>query len=96
MESAPAAVTPLRRVTAAYLSLYSRLPPGIQLVGLQLLLPAFFIVMFCFCYIAAFSAPTVDHAPVAVIGSEQVASELQDEADGTLFSDRLRLSGQWY
>lgn len=61
------APTGLRRLTSAYRRMYCRLPPGVQLVGLQLWLPLVFIVLFCLCYIEAFHAPSVHHAPVGVV-----------------------------
>jgi hypothetical protein len=44
----------------------------------------FFIVMFCFCYLASFSAPAVHDAPIAVVGTQQEAAQLEDEAGGAL------------
>lgn len=77
-------ISPWRRFTTAYRRQYSKLPPSVQLVGMQLWLPMFFIVMFCFCYLASFSAPTIEDAPVSVIGSEQLAAELEESAGGVL------------
>ncbi len=56
---------------------YSTLHPSLQLIGLQLWLPLFFIVGFCLCYIAAFHAPHPHDVPVAVIGSSSAAADLQ-------------------
>ncbi|GAA4266761.1 ABC transporter permease [Frondihabitans peucedani] len=47
---------------------YGRLHPSLQLIGLQLWLPLFFIVMFCLCYVAAFHAPHPHEVPVAMVG----------------------------
>lgn len=47
---------------------YARLHPSLQLIGLQLWLPLFFIIMFCLCYVAAFHAPHPHEVPVALVG----------------------------
>jgi len=60
---------------------YSTLHPSLQLIGLQLWLPLFFIVGFCLCYIAAFHAPHPHDVPVAVVGS---SAELQTTLDERL------------
>ncbi|MCJ0701878.1 ABC transporter permease [Frigoribacterium faeni] len=60
---------------------YSTLHPSLQLIGLQLWLPLFFIVGFCLCYIAAFHAPHPHDVPVAIVGS---SSELQTTLDERL------------
>jgi len=56
-----------------YRTLYAKLPPGAQMIGLQLWLPLVFVIAFCFCYIAAFHQPSPHQVPVAVVGqSSQV------------------------
>jgi len=60
---------------------YSTLHPSLQLIGLQLWLPLFFIVGFCLCYIAAFHAPHPHDVPIAVVGSSSAASTLQADLD---------------
>jgi hypothetical protein len=60
---------------------YSTLHPSLQLIGLQLWLPLFFIVGFCLCYIAAFHAPHPHDVPVAVVGSSSAAADLQTGLD---------------
>jgi len=60
---------------------YSTLHPSLQLIGLQLWLPLFFIVGFCLCYIAAFHAPHPHDVPIAVVGSSSAASSLQSDLD---------------
>jgi hypothetical protein len=62
--------TPVQRYRAAY----AKLPPGLQLVGLQVWMPVFFVCLFCFCYVNAFHAPAVRNAPVAVVGSAEMAT----------------------
>lgn len=52
-----------------YRSAYATLPPGLQLVGLQVWMPIFFVSLFCLCYINAFHAPAVRDAPVAVVSA---------------------------
>jgi hypothetical protein len=64
---------------------YSKLPPSLQLIGLQLWLPLCFICLFCFCYILAFHSPTVRNAPIAVVGSSSVVSQLK-QGTGTTFA----------
>ncbi|NLU84998.1 ABC transporter permease [Rhodococcus sp. HNM0569] len=63
---APGDGAPGRGPLAAWRRFYSTLPPAVQLIGLQLWLPVFFIILFCLCYIAAFHAPKVHDAPVAL------------------------------
>jgi hypothetical protein len=58
---------------------YSTLHPSLQLIGLQLWLPLFFIVGFCLCYIAAFHAPHPHDVPVAVVGSSAELRTALDE-----------------
>ena len=47
-----------------------------QLIGLQLWLPTFFVILFCFCYVFAFHSPTAHNVPVAVVGNGQTTSAL--------------------
>jgi hypothetical protein len=65
---------------------YEKLPPGVQLIGLQLWLPFFFVIAFCFCYVLAFHAPAPKDLPVAIVGSSsqttQAASALQTQTKG--------------
>lgn len=69
------AVTPLSRpsLRGRYRSWYQTLPPALQMIGLQLWLPIFFVIAFVFCYLFAFHAPAFHHIPVAVVGQSQVA-----------------------
>jgi hypothetical protein len=60
---------------------YSTLHPSLQLIGLQLWMPLFFILMFCLCYVAAFHAPTPHDVPVAVVGS---SAQVERSAAATL------------
>lgn len=53
---------------SAFRRWYGSLHPSLQLIGLQLWLPLFFIVMFCLCYVAAFHAPHPSEVPVALVG----------------------------
>ena len=48
---------------------YSKLPPAVQMIGLQLWMPLFFITAFCLCYVVAFHAPKVHDVPVAVVNT---------------------------
>ncbi|TDT64700.1 ABC transporter permease [Frigoribacterium sp. PhB116] len=64
---------------------YSTLHPSLQLIGLQLWLPLFFIVGFCLCYIAAFHAPHPHDVPIAVVGSSSELQQALDEADPGVF-----------
>jgi hypothetical protein len=65
---------------------YAKLPPGVQMIGLQLWLPAVFIVAFVLCYINAFHQPQPHDVPVAVIGSgqqvESFAQQLETSSAG--------------
>lgn len=76
---------------SAYRRWYSTLHPSLQLIGLQLWLPLFFITMFCLCYIAAFHAPSPHNVPVGFVGTSQsvtdaVGTTLGDAVDVTTFS----------
>jgi hypothetical protein len=59
---------------------YSTLHPSLQLIGLQLWMPLFFIVGFCLCYVFAFHAPHPHDVPVAVIGGDPGLSAALDKA----------------
>ncbi|GAA4684519.1 ABC-2 transporter permease [Frondihabitans cladoniiphilus] len=68
---------------------YEKLPPGVQLIGLQLWLPVFFVIAFCFCYVLAFHAPSPHNIPVQIVSSnsqtnDAVASGLTKSAGGEL------------
>jgi len=66
-----------------YRAAYAKLPPGLQLVGLQMWMPVFFVCLFCLCYVNAFHAPAVHGAPVAVVGAARASS--LEQATGTMF-----------
>src|ERR1700712_2611846 len=70
----------------AYRRWYSTLHPSLQLIGLQLWLPLFFIVAFCLCYVAAFHAPHAPDLPGGVVGSssQQVQSDLDTALPGVI------------
>lgn len=68
-----------------YRAAYAKLPPGLQLTGLMLWMPVFFICLFCFCYINAFHAPTIKDAPVAVVGEPSAVTQLE-RTTGTMFA----------
>lgn len=71
-----------------YRAQYAKLPPAIQMIGLQLWLPVFFVLAFCLCYVYAFHAPTPVDVPVGIVGSGSAvtgfASTLQNNAGGAL------------
>ncbi|WP_299575922.1 ABC transporter permease [uncultured Williamsia sp.] len=67
----------LSSLTTRWRAHYSKLPPALQLIGLQLWLPVFFLIMFSFCYLAAFHSPKIHDAPVAVVNSP-AASQFTD------------------
>lgn len=71
-----------------YRAQYAKLPPGAQMIGLQLWLPFVFVLAFCLCYVAAFHAPAPQHVPVAIVGSgpqtDAFAAQLQKTSDGAL------------
>lgn len=54
----------------AYRRWYATLHPSLQLIGLQLWMPLFFIVGFCLCYVFAFHAPHPHDVPIALVGSD--------------------------
>ncbi|MFJ3034437.1 ABC transporter permease [Curtobacterium pusillum] len=49
---------------------FGTLHPSLQLIGLQLWMPLFFIVGFCLCYVFAFHAPHPHDVPIALVGSD--------------------------
>ncbi|MFZ7088128.1 ABC transporter permease [Curtobacterium sp. RRHDQ10] len=59
---------------------YSTLHPSLQLIGLQLWMPLFFIVGFCLCYVFAFHAPHPHDVPVGLIGSDPTLVAAVDKA----------------
>jgi len=73
---------------------YGTLHPSLQLIGLQLWLPLFFIVGFCLCYVAAFHAPQPREVPVAVVGAsgqqlDRMQAALDDARPGALRLERV-------
>lgn len=62
-------------LSTRYRAAFSTLPPGVQLIGLQVWLPIVFVILFCFCYVFAFHAPSPHNVPVAVVGSSQAAAD---------------------
>lgn len=77
---------PIAKIGAWWRQQYQKLPPAGQMIGLQLWLPLFFIIAFCFCYIAAFHAPKFHDAPVAVVNSPSasvITQQLDQGAPGT-------------
>ncbi|WP_170152022.1 ABC transporter permease [Subtercola boreus] len=82
--------TPLKPEVNAYRRWYSTLHPSLQLIGLQLWLPLFFIVAFCLCYVAAFHAPHPHDVPVGIVGSaQQFESDLDRTAPGVVSVESL-------
>ena len=67
----------LSSLTTRWRTQYSKLPPALQMIGLQMWLPVFFLIMFSFCYLAAFHSPKIHDAPVAVVNSP-AASQFTD------------------
>ncbi|MGP5724332.1 ABC transporter permease [Arthrobacter rhombi] len=59
---------------------YSSLHPSLQLIGMQLYMPLFFIIMFSLCYIAAFNHIAPHDIPVAVNGPTASIQKIADEA----------------
>jgi hypothetical protein len=70
-------------LTQRYRSAYAKMPPGLQLVGLQVWMPIFFVSLFCLCYVNAFHAPAVRDAPVAVVGTADLP--VLEKATGPMF-----------
>ena len=63
-------------IRGRYRSWYEELPTGMQMMGLQIWLPSFFIIAFVFCYVFAFHAPSCKDVPVAVVGDSGVVLAL--------------------
>ncbi|GAA4192069.1 hypothetical protein GCM10022288_23850 [Gryllotalpicola kribbensis] len=93
MTSTAEAVTPVEApapagIRARYRAWYGKMPTGLQMIGLQLWLPVFFVIAFVFCYVFAFHAPAFKNVPVAVVGSssvmQPVAEQLQGESKGAV------------
>ncbi|GAA4175145.1 ABC transporter permease [Gryllotalpicola koreensis] len=85
--AAPTAAAP-RGIRARYRAWYEKMPPGVQMIGLQAWLPVFFVIAFLFCYVYAFHAPAFKNVPVAVVGPssvmQPVAEQLQEGAKGAV------------
>lgn len=64
------APVPAPQRISGYRRWFSTLHPSLQLIGLQLWMPLFFIVGFCLCYVFAFHAPHPHDVPIALIGSD--------------------------
>ena len=65
---------------------YSKLPPAVQMIGLQLWMPLFFITAFCLCYVVAFHSPKVHDVPVGVVNTPAasvVTQKVEAGAPGT-------------
>jgi hypothetical protein len=71
-----------------YRSQYGKLPPAIQMIGLQLWLPSLFVIAFSLCYIGSFHHPQPKQVPVAMVGPHAVlahaAHQLEANSDGAL------------
>ncbi|KQR97569.1 hypothetical protein ASG12_16855 [Williamsia sp. Leaf354] len=81
----------LKALTTRWRKFYGSLPPALQMIGLQLWLPVFFLFAFCFCYLWAFHSPQIHDAPVAVVNSP-AASTFTDQfskAQPGMFDFRL-------
>lgn len=70
--------------TRKFRAWYRTLPAGLQLVGLQLWMPLFFVTMLCMCYLFAFHAPRIADVPVAYVGAEAPATQLEEKLDGKI------------
>lgn len=57
---------------------YERLHPSSQMIGLQLWLPLFFVVLFVACYIDAFHSPAPHGVPVGFAGPAPAAGQLDE------------------
>jgi len=75
-------------IRARYRAWYEKLPTGLQMIGMQVWLPVFFVIAFVFCYVFAFHAPAFKNVPVAVVGPtsvmQPVAEQLQSESKGAV------------
>ncbi|GAA4163315.1 hypothetical protein GCM10022286_23610 [Gryllotalpicola daejeonensis] len=75
-------------IRARYRAWYAKLPTGLQMIGMQVWLPVFFVIAFVFCYVFAFHAPAFKNVPVAVVGPtsvmQPVAEQLQGESKGAV------------
>jgi uncharacterized protein DUF3533 len=71
-----------------YRAQYAKLPPAIQMIGLQLWLPFVFVIAFSLCYVASFHHPVPKHVPVALVGPQadlgQAAQRLEANSGGVL------------
>lgn len=71
---------------SAYRTWYSTLHPSLQLIGLQLWMPLFFIVMFCLCYVGSFHTLHVADVPIAVVGDSSALRATADEQSPGTFA----------
>lgn len=85
---APAGAVAPVGIRARYRAWYEKLPTGVQMIGMQLWLPTFFVFAFVFCYVFAFHAPAFRNVPVAVVGPsavmQPVAEQLQAGSKGAV------------
>ena len=75
---------PRHTLAARYRTAYERLPPGIRMIGMQVWMPVFFVLLFVFCYLLAFHAPGFKDVPVALAGPAEsmqpVAARLERDS----------------
>jgi hypothetical protein len=79
---------PPKQHIGRYRRWYATLHPSLQLIGLQLWMPLFFIVGFCLCYVFAFHAPHPHDVPIGFVGGDRtLVSAVQKALPGEyLFS----------
>ncbi|HEY0247994.1 MAG TPA: ABC transporter permease [Gryllotalpicola sp.] len=81
-------------LTARYRAWYEKLPISVQMIGMQLWMPVFFVFAFVFCYLFAFHAPAFQNVPVAVVGPaaqmQPVAEQLQSSSHGAVLVSVVR------
>lgn len=58
----------------AFKGRYGKLHPSLQMIGLQMWLPLFFVSLFVCCYIGAFHSPAPRAVPVGVAGTAQATA----------------------
>jgi hypothetical protein len=86
--TAAASAAPKPGLWTRYRAQYAKMPPAIQMIGLQLWLPVFFVLAFALCYIYAFHAPSPHDVPIGIVGSGSAvasfADTLQSNSHGAL------------
>lgn len=71
----PNTIHAVAKPKSAYRRWYASLHPSLQLIGMQLWMPVFMLIMFCICYVGAFHFIALHNVPVAVVAPHGVVAQ---------------------